>query len=352
MNFFCTACGKDYVSQSRLNTHCVTRLHKINEFWQNIIFSTTGNMDIRDRCIFYILVLSYYSLPFDIINIIVNLASININGWYVKETNRIHTSLYEIFYQDRFSKSGYMFNIDNLLPIDFVSNIRQSYSEQFEELYPKYKEPPKHKRGKKVVESKKVLLMFNVLTNAEHLALIDDVVVNNRETYDKIRNIENTDRSCVPMHGWNYIFINHILNQSLCIDNTPINNPLKINCQDQEIDVANKSGVEKTNEKNIIVEVKNQRITKKRREEVWDRWIGESVGVSLCMLCNKIEMKQGGCNQWDCGHVISRCNGGKVSIENLRPICKGCNASMGKNNMDDYCKVYEPNSPVLKTLNY
>ena len=33
---------------------------------------------------------------------------------------------------------------------------------------------------------------------------------------------------------------------------------------------------------------------------------------------------------------ISEKNGGKLELNNLRPICQGCNHSMGTTNMDDY----------------
>jgi hypothetical protein len=95
---------------------------------------------------------------------------------------------------------------------------------------------------------------------------------------------------------------------------------------------------------------KQDYIPKKRREEVWDRWIGAHIGVKNCLLCEKNIMKQGACNGWDCGHVISAYNLGNTTTNNLRPICKGCNSSMGKRNMQDYCEIFEKKSPILDTL--
>lgn len=100
----------------------------------------------------------------------------------------------------------------------------------------------------------------------------------------------------------------------------------------------------------VTSDLKSDYIPKKRREEVWDKWIGASIGVADCLLCQKNELKQGACNGWDCGHVVSRWNGGNTSIFNLRPICKGCNSSMGRRNMTDYCEIYEQNSPILETI--
>jgi 5-methylcytosine-specific restriction endonuclease McrA len=128
-----------------------------------------------------------------------------------------------------------------------------------------------------------------------------------------------------------------------------------------ELKLAQKPVIEKS-PKSLIDKIPNDKplydkspepiqIIKKRREEVWDTWIGPSIGIINCLVCNKVPIKQGACNGWDCGHVTSRKNDGNISVENLRPICKGCNSSMGALNMKEYCEKYEPNAPVLKTLN-
>ena len=45
-------------------------------------------------------------------------------------------------------------------------------------------------------------------------------------------------------------------------------------------------------------------------------------------------------NNFDCGHIISEKNGGEIKLENLKPICRACNSSMGVMNMNDYMKKY------------
>lgn len=45
-------------------------------------------------------------------------------------------------------------------------------------------------------------------------------------------------------------------------------------------------------------------------------------------------------NNFDCGHVISEKNGGKVELSNLKPICRSCNSSMATNNMNDFMAKY------------
>ena len=41
-----------------------------------------------------------------------------------------------------------------------------------------------------------------------------------------------------------------------------------------------------------------------------------------------------------CGHVVSEFNGGKITIENLRPICVSCNLSMGTMDMNKFKMNY------------
>ena len=45
-------------------------------------------------------------------------------------------------------------------------------------------------------------------------------------------------------------------------------------------------------------------------------------------------------NNFDCGHIISEKNGGYIKLENLKPICRACNSSMGVMNMNEYMKKY------------
>ena len=45
-------------------------------------------------------------------------------------------------------------------------------------------------------------------------------------------------------------------------------------------------------------------------------------------------------NNFDCGHITSENDGGKIELDNLKPICRSCNSSMGTMNMNDYMKKY------------
>ena len=52
-------------------------------------------------------------------------------------------------------------------------------------------------------------------------------------------------------------------------------------------------------------------------------------------------------DDFECGHIIPYSQGGPTSLENLRPVCKGCNRSMGTTNMLDYkshLKIFKRNT--------
>jgi len=66
------------------------------------------------------------------------------------------------------------------------------------------------------------------------------------------------------------------------------------------------------------------------RTQVWFKFFNSNEGMCYCCK-NKINM-----NSYHCGHIISEYNGGLTSLENLIPICKSCNSSMGVMNLYEY----------------
>ena len=85
---------------------------------------------------------------------------------------------------------------------------------------------------------------------------------------------------------------------------------------------------------------KKKRIPKKKREEVWTSNNGKSLSAK-CFCCDIQELN--GLGSWECGHIKSEANGGGLNTDNLKPICSGCNKSMGTMNMDDYMEKFYPN---------
>ena len=86
---------------------------------------------------------------------------------------------------------------------------------------------------------------------------------------------------------------------------------------------------------------KKKQIPKKIKIEIWSKYIGDHYGQSTCMCCRNTIITQ---NKFVGGHVKSESNGGLVNMDNLRPICSGCNSSMGSTNMDDYMLEYYPDN--------
>jgi len=81
---------------------------------------------------------------------------------------------------------------------------------------------------------------------------------------------------------------------------------------------------------------KKEKIPATLKNILWHKYFETSL-TGLCQCC-KVELISKAI--FDAGHIISEANGGKVVLENLKPICKLCNSSMGKTNMDEFMKKY------------
>jgi 5-methylcytosine-specific restriction endonuclease McrA len=82
--------------------------------------------------------------------------------------------------------------------------------------------------------------------------------------------------------------------------------------------------------------IKRKTIPKKIKNLVWDNVIGKEKGIGNCYCCNDdIDSKH-----FEAGHIISVANGGKINVDNLKPICSCCNKSMGKQNLEDFKEEY------------
>lgn len=72
------------------------------------------------------------------------------------------------------------------------------------------------------------------------------------------------------------------------------------------------------------------------RNSVWLKYIGEYYN-GKCFCCNLETISKG---NYECGHIVSKKNGGDITLENLRPICSLCNRSMGTQNMIKFMEKY------------
>jgi len=76
------------------------------------------------------------------------------------------------------------------------------------------------------------------------------------------------------------------------------------------------------------------RISKALRDQVWTFYAGEQFSIK-CPCCSHQTIDA---LHFECGHLVAEATGGPTILRNLRPICKVCNASMGKQNMLAFMK--------------
>ena len=75
------------------------------------------------------------------------------------------------------------------------------------------------------------------------------------------------------------------------------------------------------------------------KNDSWDKYVGKEYGIALCICCNQTQIDS---KTFVAGHIISEKNEGKVTIDNIVPICSECNSSMGSTNMNIFIEKYYP----------
>lgn len=79
-------------------------------------------------------------------------------------------------------------------------------------------------------------------------------------------------------------------------------------------------------------------LPKSVRMTLWKKHFAQSTN-GTCVICREdINI-----SNFECGHVVSRHNGGSDALSNLLPVCGPCNKSIGKTNMVEFCQKYEIN---------
>ena len=92
------------------------------------------------------------------------------------------------------------------------------------------------------------------------------------------------------------------------------------------------------------IEPKNENITKRHREFVWKRDVGNSKSGN-CYVCNCIITD----DNFETSHVKSKFNGGTNHVSNLRATCLPCNRAMGTTDLEEFKKDFIIND--LKNFN-
>ncbi len=87
------------------------------------------------------------------------------------------------------------------------------------------------------------------------------------------------------------------------------------------------------------ITTKKKRIPKKIKNDSWDKYIGKDIACELCICCKTTKIYA---KDFIAGHIISEYNGGDVTVDNIMPICSGCNLSMSTENMRDFIENHYP----------
>lgn len=79
-----------------------------------------------------------------------------------------------------------------------------------------------------------------------------------------------------------------------------------------------------------------KRINRALKLKCWNNLFGNQTEGNCPIPNCSLILKKNETDKWNAGHIISEYNGGETIEENLNPICKQCNSSMGSMNWDEY----------------
>lgn len=88
-----------------------------------------------------------------------------------------------------------------------------------------------------------------------------------------------------------------------------------------------------------------RRIPSAVRGTLWKRYFGPETAVGTCFICNQLIMR----DSFEAGHFLAKARGGSDNLDNLRPVCRNCNASMGTQSIQVYKRRYYSKIPDLES---
>jgi hypothetical protein len=99
----------------------------------------------------------------------------------------------------------------------------------------------------------------------------------------------------------------------------------------KEIDNVNEMNDTDTQVK--IKKYKKKTVPKALRMKLWTDTFGDTL-VGKCECCKR-ELKV---DNFEAGHIIAEVNGGETCVDNLKVLCRPCNASCGTDNLNDFIR--------------
>jgi hypothetical protein len=78
-------------------------------------------------------------------------------------------------------------------------------------------------------------------------------------------------------------------------------------------------------------DTKRKPIPRAVRDSVWAKRNAEGL-VGSCYVCEEPLRF----TDFECGHIIAHCLGGSATVNNLEPVCGGCNRDMGAQHLEHY----------------
>jgi hypothetical protein len=234
----------------------------------------------------------------------INNGLLNTTNEYKNMRNNILRYTLELFNKKQYKLNEYLNNIDEIITnSNYINN--------------------------EIVFKKKIKNILEKITDLTQLFKI--ITLNANVNANAITNNKDTNANAITN--------NANVNANVNANNTNTNANVNANANNTNANVNANNTNANVNVNAITINKKKKKLkipaTIKRL--VWNTYIGENIGKSKCLCCNLTDITQ---LNFSCGHIISEYYGGKISIDNLKPICLSCNLSMGTQNMNDFIKNY------------
>tara|TARA_B100000900_G_scaffold386869_1_gene377660 strand:+ start:1363 stop:2433 length:1071 start_codon:yes stop_codon:yes gene_type:complete len=218
----------------------------------------------------------------------------------------------------------------NIFDKILINNFKSILKTNFGKYFSRKKNTGKIKSIDEFVDELININFFNYNNNNDYNKLYESLILFNNKYYDII---------------YKNIYDNSSYNKLLYkIELKSINNKIVFTTkQNNFIDFIYYNISEDKNElykfkPKSVWKKEKKRITKKIRKILWFNTYDNFNDNFICPIyfCNN----NINYDNFQVGHIISEYNGGTLELNNLKPICKNCNLSMGKNNWDEWEKEY------------